>query len=55
MRQQILTFEYLFLKLKEGGIYLVEDTHTSYWYNYGGGLKKKSSFIEYSKKIIDSL
>jgi len=55
MKQQKLTFEYLFLKLKEGGIYFVEDTHTSYWKIYGGGIKKSGSFIEYSKNIIDSL
>jgi len=55
MKQQILTFEFLFLKLKEGGIYLVEDTHTSYWDVYGGGFKKRTSFIEYSKNMIDSL
>jgi 23S rRNA U2552 (ribose-2'-O)-methylase RlmE/FtsJ len=55
MKQQILTFEYLFLKLKENGIFLVEDTHTSYWSVYGGGLRKKNSFIEYSKRLIDSL
>jgi hypothetical protein len=55
MKQQIMTFEYLYLKLKDNGIYLVEDTHTSYWNTYGGGLKKRGTFIEYSKNIIDSL
>jgi hypothetical protein len=55
MKQQILTFEFLFLKLKEEGIYLVEDTHTSYWDVYGGGFKKRNTFIEYSKNIIDAL
>lgn len=55
MKQQILTFEFLFLKLKENGVYLVEDTHTSYWGAYGGGFRKNSSFIEYSKRLIDSL
>ncbi|MFM7671770.1 MAG: class I SAM-dependent methyltransferase [Bacteroidota bacterium] len=55
MKQQLLTFETLFPKLKEGGIYLVEDTHTSYWELYGGGLRRKSSFIEYCKKLVDSL
>lgn len=55
MKQQILTFEFLFLKLKENGVFLVEDTHTSYWSVYGGGLRKSSSFIEYSKRLIDSL
>lgn len=55
MKQQIMTFEYLYLKLKDNGIYLVEDTHTSYWDVYGGGFRKRTSFIEYSKKLIDSL
>lgn len=55
MDQQKTSFEHLFLKLKEGGIYLVEDTHTSYWYEAHGGYKNRNSFIEYSKDIIDSL
>ncbi len=53
MQQQIVTFEELFSHVKEDGIYLCEDLHTSYWNNYGGGFKKKSTFIEYSKDFID--
>lgn len=55
MSQQIVSFEYLYPKVKEGGIYMVEDTHTSYWFEYGGGYKKKGSFIEYSKNVVDIL
>lgn len=55
MIQQKVSFEMLYLKVKEGGVYLVEDTHTSYWYEFHGGLKKPSTFIEYSKNLIDSL
>ena len=55
MRQQISTFEILFEHLQENGIYICEDLHTSYWKYYGGGYKKKRSFIEYCKKLIDSL
>ncbi len=55
MIQQKVSFEMLYLKVKEGGIYLVEDTHTSYWYKFHGGLKKPGTFIEYSKNLIDSL
>ena len=53
MRQQINTFEELFPKISENGIYLCEDIHTSYWKDYGGGYKKSKSFIEYSKNFID--
>jgi cephalosporin hydroxylase len=55
MNQQIVSFENLYLKVKEGGSYIVEDTHTSYWHSFHGGVKKSSSFIEYSKNLVDSL
>tara|TARA_A100000171_G_C2139299_1_gene153336 strand:- start:273 stop:1061 length:789 start_codon:yes stop_codon:yes gene_type:complete len=55
MTQQRITFEELFDHVKEDGIYLCEDMHTSYWLEYGGGVKRRGTFIEYSKKLIDSL
>lgn len=55
MRQQIVSFEELYGHLNNGGIYLCEDLHTSYWEVYGGGYKKPDSFIEYSKNFIDSI
>jgi demethylmacrocin O-methyltransferase len=33
----IETFKLLFPLLKDGGLYVVEDTQTSYWADYGGG------------------
>ena len=55
MRQQIVTFEELFDHVKEDGIYLCEDLHTSYWLRFGGGHKRRGTFIEYSKNFIDKL
>jgi 23S rRNA U2552 (ribose-2'-O)-methylase RlmE/FtsJ len=55
MKQQIVTFEQLYDHIIDNGIYICEDLHTSYWKDYGGGLKKKKSFIEYSKNFIDKL
>lgn len=55
MNQQIMSFEILFEKLKQSGIYLIEDTHTSYWRYFGGGFRKKGSFIEYCKSLVDVL
>jgi hypothetical protein len=53
MKQQIISFEELFGIVKKDGIYLCEDLHTSYWLLYGGGYKRKGTFIEYSKNFID--
>ena len=36
MKQQITTFEMLFDHVKANGIYICEDTHTSYWKHFGG-------------------
>lgn len=55
MKQQITTFEILFNHIDDNGIYICEDMHTSYWKGFGGGYRKKSSFVEYSKKLIDML
>ena len=55
MRQQHVTFEALFDKVKNGGVYLCEDLHTSYWLEYGGGHNRHGSFIETAKSLVDSL
>lgn len=55
MRQQITTFEELFDLVKEDGVYLCEDMHTSYWIEFGGGLRRRGTFVEYSKRLIDRL
>lgn len=54
----IKSFEFLFPKLKKSGIYVVEDTQTSYWNDYGGTSKDfnaKGTIYHYFKSLIDSL
>ena len=53
MRQQIISYEELFDHVKDNGVYLCEDIHTSYWLREGGGYRRRGTFIEYSKKFID--
>lgn len=55
MQQQILTFEALFPRIAPHGVYLCEDLHTSYWREFGGGYRRRGTFIEYSKGFIDGL
>ena len=50
--QQILTTEYMLENINDGGLLVVEDTHTSYMNGFG---LKQYSFIEYVKKLIDKI
>ena len=55
MGQQIATFEEIFPRMSDYGVYVAEDLHTSYWAEYGGGYRRHGTFIEYSKALIDRL
>jgi len=48
--QQIITTEMLLPMVRDHGILIVEDTHTSYMRGFGS---RRYSFIEYAKKMID--
>lgn len=53
--QQIATFEEMFPAITRGGLFLIEDLHTSYWPAYDGGYLRNGTFIECAKKIIDAM
>jgi hypothetical protein len=55
MEQQVTALEELYLSMRDDGVYLCEDTHTSYMPAFGGGHLKADTFIEYSKKLVDQL
>ena len=56
MSHQITTIMSAYNHVKDDGVYLCEDTHTSYWPEYLGGLRNKpGTFMEYSKRLIDTL
>lgn len=50
----VSTFKACFPRLAAGGIYIVEDLHTSYWVEFGGGFRAAQSSIEWLKGLIDS-
>lgn len=52
---QTASFEAFWPHMNEGGLYMVEDCHTSYWPGFGGGYRNEASFIEYSKRLIDKM
>lgn len=53
MEHQVLTLQKTFPHLKEGGTYICEDTHTSYWPRWNGEYDKKGTFLDYTKYLSD--
>jgi len=49
------SFRYLYSRTAPSGVYMIEDLHTAYWDEFGGGAGREGSFIELSKSLIDEL
>jgi len=49
------SFESLYSTMSNCGIYMIEDMHTAYLPEYGGGLKIEGSFMERAKSLVDHL
>lgn len=55
-RHQRISFDTLFPAVKEGGLYIIEDLHTSYWpVSHEGGYRRKGTAIELVKTLIDDM
>ncbi|MGH6767765.1 MAG: SAM-dependent methyltransferase [Xanthobacteraceae bacterium] len=54
-RHQIASFEYLYPRISERGVYVCEDLHCSYWEDFEGGYRRADTFIELTKALIDRL
>lgn len=51
MEQQIGTFEILFPAINKGGLYVIEDLHTSFWKTFEG----KEKATDFVKNLTDGL
>lgn len=51
----INTFSNLFDSLKPGGVYFIEDVHTSYWKSHQGSYKGINTSVEFFKELVDYL
>jgi hypothetical protein len=49
----IQTFCALFGRVNDGGLYVVEDLHCSYWQSFGGGLYRPHSAVSFFKALVD--
>jgi len=52
---QRICFEEIFPRMRDGGVYIVEDIQCSYWRDFQGGYKRSGSFVEYCKDLIDRI
>lgn len=52
MKHLPVTLEALFGRLHSGGIYVIEDLHTAYWRDYGGGYRGRRNFFRYVGEVI---
>jgi len=52
---QQTSFEVLWPLLNPGGLYVIEDMHTSYWPQWEGGLRRPGTAIELVKQLIDDM
>lgn len=55
MHHMRASFDFLYPRLTKAGVYIMEDVHTAYWDEYGGGLGKPASVVEYAKELVDRL
>ncbi len=61
MNQQITSFKVLFPYVKSGGIYIIEDLHTSYWESFGGlgsvgnPVASEKSTIRFLQSLVDDV
>jgi Methyltransferase domain len=57
MKQQINSFITLFPHIKSGGMYIIEDLHTSYWSHWPGRFEADDarSTVEFLKALIDDV
>jgi hypothetical protein len=55
MRHMISSFKLMYDRMQPNGVYMVEDIHTCYWKEYGGGLSEKDSFMEFAKRKLDEI
>ena len=49
------SFLHFYPRMSPVGVYMVEDLHTCYWPEWGGGLRREGTFVEFCKGMIDEL
>lgn len=55
MEHILKTLFFLFPNLNYNGIYMIEDLHTAYWKDFGGGYYNNKNFFKFTGDLIDDI
>jgi hypothetical protein len=55
MAHQRATFDFFYPRMHKNAVYMVEDLHTAYWSEFGGGMEQPDSFMNFAKGCADKL
>lgn len=55
MRHIRTSLDVLFPLLEDKGIYMIEDLHTAYWKDFGGGYTRKANFFNYVNQLVHDM
>jgi len=55
MTDVMASFAFLYPRTAADGVYMVEDLHTAYWEDFGGGLGRSGTFVELCKTLLDEI
>lgn len=54
-KHQMVSFKTLFPLVEPGGLYIIEDMHTAYWYSFDGGRGRPGTAVDLARRIIDDM
>jgi 23S rRNA U2552 (ribose-2'-O)-methylase RlmE/FtsJ len=54
-RDQIASLEHLWPHVSDDGVYIVEDLHSNYWPEFGGGKGKEGTLVAWAHSRIDDM
>ena len=55
MHHVLASMSFLYPRIAPHGVYMVEDVHTAYWPDWGGGYGKPDTVVSFFKEAVDKL
>lgn len=55
MSHVMKSMDFLYPRIAPHGVYMIEDVHTAYWHEWGGGLNKPNTIVHFFKEAVDRI